>query len=96
MHLRTLRKTIGGHFPEAVFVMRLCTRTLLHAEFYHAFAYPSLNNRGVHFRTGSFCYAFVYPHTFAYGNLTMRLCTIRKTIGGHFRLGSFWYASVYR
>ena len=94
MHLRTLRKTIGGLF-----------------------------------RIGSFCYAFVYPDTFAYGNLlcicvpfvnnrgtishrqfllcvcvpghfcirkfTMHLRTLRNTIGGHFRIGSFCYAFVY-
>ena len=60
MHLRTLRKTIGGHF-----------------------------------RIGSFCYAFVYPDTFAYGIYTVHLRTLRKTIGGHFRIGSFCNAFVY-
>ena len=118
MRLCTLRKTIGGHFRIGSFC--------------YAFVYPDTFAYGnllcvcvpfvKHFRIGSLCYAFVYPDTFAYGNLlcvcvpfgsrqsllcvcvpghfcirkfTMRLCTLRKTIGGHFRIGNLCYAFVY-
>ena len=49
---------------------------------------------GGHLRIVNFCYAFVYPDTFAYGIL-LCIC-IPLTIGGHFRIGSFCYAFVYQ
>ena len=50
---------------------------------------------GGHFRVGSFCYAFVYPDTFAYG-IYYAFAYLRKTIGGHFRLVNACYVFVYQ
>ena len=68
MHLRTLRKIIGGHFRIGSFCYPFV--------YLDTFAYGNLlcmrtlrKIIGGHFRIGSFCYAFVYPDTFAYGNL---------------------------
>ena len=69
MHLRTLRKTIGGHFRIGSFLLCVCVPGHFCIRKFTMRLCTLRKTIGGHFRIGSFCYAFVYPDTFAYGNL---------------------------
>ena len=69
MHLRTLRKTIGGTLSHRQFLLCVCVPGHFCIRKFTMHLRTLRKTIGGHFRIGSFCNAFVYLDTFAYGNL---------------------------
>ena len=95
MHLRTLPRTIGGHFRIVNFCYAFVYQDTFAYGILLCICVPFVKNRGT-LSHRQFLLCVCVPGHFCIRNFTMHLRTLRKTIGEHFRIGSFCYAFVYQ